>query len=215
VKILLTDNQIVVCVKPTGVLSTDEPNGVPDLVREVLGDQTANVRTVHRLDRTVGGVMLLARTRHAASDLGRQVMERLFEKEYLAVVHGTPTEPLGTFSDLLWREKAERKTYVADVPGEGVREAVLQYRVLGTTQDLSLVRIRLGTGRTHQIRVQFSSRGLPLVGDRKYGVPETEESGIALWSYRLAFEHPKTGERIEISERPPRSWPWTEFTLED
>ena len=214
-ELLRMDNQIIVCIKPAGVLSTDEPGGLPDLVRSALGDAAATVRTVHRLDRAVGGVMLLARTRHAASDLGRQVMERGFEKEYLAVLHGAPEADAGTLTDLLVRNREERKTYVADAPGEGVQEAVLDYRMLGKKDGLTLVRIALRTGRTHQIRAQFSSRGLPLVGDRKYGAPETDSCGIALWSCRLAFDHPKTGERIDVYRRPPLAWPWTEFEIED
>ena len=210
---LLIDNQIIVCVKPAGVLSTDEPGGLPGLVRSALGGECPPVRTVHRLDRAAGGVMLLARTRHAASDLGRQVMARGFEKEYLAVLHGAPDSAAGTLTDLLARNRAERKTYVADAPGEGVQEAVLDYRVLGGKDGLTLVRIALHTGRTHQIRAQFSSRGLPLAGDRKYGAPETDGCDLALWSCRLAFDHPKTGERIDVSQRPPMAWPWTEFEI--
>ena len=209
------DQQTVVCIKPAGVLSTDEPGGLPDLVRVALGDASASVRTVHRLDRAAAGVMLLARTRHAASDLGRQVMARGFEKEYLAVLHGIPDAAAGTLTDLLLRDKAERKTCVVTAPGEGVQEAVLDYRVLGEKDGLTLVRIALHTGRTHQIRAQFSSRGLPLVGDRKYGAPETDGCDLALWSYRLAFDQPKTGERIDVSQRPPMAWPWTEFEIED
>lgn len=209
------DNQIIVCIKPVGVLSTDEPGGMPELLREALGDASAGVRTVHRLDRTTGGVMVLARTRHAASDLGRQMMERRFEKEYLAVVHGVPAETAGTMEDLLQRDRTNRKTIIATAPGEGVQKAVLEYTVLGQADGISLCRIRLHTGRTHQIRAQFSSHGMPLAGDRKYGAPETDACGIALWSYRLAFDQPKTGEHIDVSKRPPDVWPWTDFELED
>lgn len=209
-KILMCDNSILVCEKPAGVLSTDEPGGVPELARAALGDLAADVRTVHRLDRVVGGLMLLARSKAAASALGQQVMEHRFEKEYLAAVHGSPADRSGTFRDLLRRDKAERKTYVTDVPGKDAREAILDYRVLGTAAGLSLLRISLRTGRTHQIRCQCASRGLPLVGDRKYGRPE-DDCPIALWSYRLAFDHPETGRRVELCQDPPAQWPWTEF----
>ena len=212
-KLLLCDKSIIVCEKPAGVLSTDEPGGVPELVRAALGDPGAEVRTVHRLDRVVGGAMVLARTKAAATDLGRQVMDRRFEKEYLAVVHGTPPDSAGMFRDLLRRDKAERKTYVTDQPGKDAREAVLEYRLLQSRAGLSLLRIRLHTGRTHQIRCQCASRGLPLVGDRKYGIL-TDESPIALWSCRLAFDHPETGARVDLELPPPAGWPWTEFDLE-
>ena len=206
------DNSIIVCVKPAGVLSTDEPGGVPSLAREALGDPNAEVHTVHRLDQVVGGAMVLARSKAAASALGQQVMSRRFEKEYLAVVHGAPEADAGTFTDLLWRSKPERKTYVVAEPGKDVQEAVLDYEVLGKTGALSLVRITLRTGRTHQIRCQFSSRGLPLVGDRKYSTLQ-DGCGIALWSHRVAFDHPDTGERIDLRLAPPAVWPWTAFDI--
>ena len=213
-ELLTFDDYIVVCIKPAGVLSTDEPGGVPELVREALGDPAATVRTVHRLDQVVGGVMLLARSRSAASRLGQQVMGRGFEKQYLAVVHGVPGAPAGTLRDLLWRSKPERKTYVVSEPGEGVQEAVLDYTLLGSREGLSLLRITLHTGRTHQIRCQFSSRGLPRVGDRKYGDP-AEDCGIALWSYRLGFDHPHTGERVTVCALPPQiRYPWNLFEIE-
>ena len=209
--ILYKDNWILVCVKPAGVLSTDEPGGLPELLREALGDPTACVRTVHRLDRTVSGLMVLARTRMAAALLSQQVRERQFGKEYLAVVHGDPPDR-GTLRDLLGREPQSHRTYVADAPGKDVREAVLEYEVLARRDGLSLVRVRLHTGRTHQIRVQFASRGWPLVGDRRYGDPE-ELGGIALWSWRLEFTHPKTGEPCVFSRIPPRNAPWDRFPL--
>lgn len=204
------DNRILVCVKPAGVLSTDEPGGLPGLIRKQLGDPQACVRTVHRLDRVVGGLMVLARSRKAASLLSQQVREGNFHKEYLAVLHGVPNAPAGTLTDLLLRSREERKTYVVDTPQKDAQEAVLDYQVLATAQGLSLVRIQLHTGRTHQIRVQFSTRGLPLVGDKKYGDP-SEDCGIALWSYELQFDHPETGQRLTFTKEPPECWPWTLF----
>ena len=209
-EILYCDNEIVVCVKPQRVLSTDEPGGVPELVREALGDPKADVRTVHRLDRVVGGLMVLARSAEAASELSRQIRENAFEKEYLAVAHGAPEYDVGKLYDLLLRDKARKMTMVAACEGKGVQPAVLHYRVIGKKKGLSLVRIRLETGRTHQIRVQFASRGMPLVGERKYSTLE-DDCEIALWSCRLAFTHPKTGKLMEFALEPPAVYPWDCF----
>ena len=208
-ELIYQDADIVVCIKPARVLSTDEPGGLPDLVREALGDPKADVRTVHRLDRVVSGLMVLARNAKAASELSRQIREDEFEKEYLAVVHGCPPDEKATLKDLLGRDKARKMTFVAPEPAKGVQEAVLHYRLLSSREGLSKVRIRLETGRTHQIRVQFASRNLPLVGERKYS-ELNDPCEIALWSYRIAFTHPKTGENMEFSHEPPESYPWTE-----
>ena len=205
-ELLYKDEKILACIKPAGIPSTDEPGGLPELVRAALGVPKATVKTVHRLDQVVSGVMVLARTARAASDLSEQIRSRQFEKEYLAVVHGCPAEPEGTFRDLLWRNKPEKKTYIVTEPGKDAQEAVLDYRVLAQKDGLSLVKIRLHTGRTHQIRAQFSGRGMPLVGDRKYG--RGEPCDIALWSYRVAFCHPKTEEAMEFSKEPPDVYPW-------
>lgn len=208
-KIIYEDNYIAVCLKPCGVLSTDEPGGVPELLRKQLG--TENIRTVHRLDRVVGGMMLLARSRHAASDLGKQIMEEGIGKEYLAVIKGCPENKKGGMRDHLRRDNSEKKTYVSPEAGADTKEAFLEYEVLENRGELSAVRILLHTGRTHQIRAQFSSRGLPLVGDKKYGAGE--ECDIALWSYRLNFVHPKTGERMDLSHMPPDEYPWNLFEI--
>ena len=207
-EILYLDADIVVCVKPQRVLSTDEPGGVPELVRRELGDEKADVRTVHRLDRVVGGVMVLARSASAASELSRQIRENEFGKEYLAVVHGAPGAEEGQLRDLLGRDKARRMTFVAAEPGKEIQEAVLSYRVLNRADDLTRVRIRLHTGRTHQIRVQFASRGMALVGERKYDTRE-DPCEIALWSHMVEFTHPHTGERMIFRKEPPRVYPWT------
>lgn len=209
-EILYCDDRVVVCIKPPHVLSTDEPGGMPDLLRQALGRPDACVRTVHRLDQVVGGLMVFARTKRAAGDLSRQIRQNQFEKEYLAVVHGIPVPACGTMRDLLLRCKQERKTCVVQQPGKDVQEAILHYQTLATAQGMSLVRIQLVTGRTHQIRAQFSARGLPLAGDRKYarqigGDPDWE---IALWSHRVKFDHPRTGEPMEFTQLPPRSAPW-------
>lgn len=204
-QIVYQDRDIVVCVKPPRVLSTDEPGGVPDLVREALGD--TNIRTVHRLDRTVSGLMVLARRSKAAAELSRQIREGEFQKEYVAVIHGSPEEE-GELRDLLLRNKQERKTYVVQEPGKDVQEAILSFQILNRAEAMTRVRIQLQTGRTHQIRVQFSNRGWPLAGDRKYGIPD-EASEIALWSYRLAFKHPYSGRPMEFIMEPPSDYPWS------
>lgn len=204
------DSSILICTKPAGVLSTDEPGGMPELVRTALGDPQACVRTVHRLDRVVSGLMILARSPEVASALSLQIRERRFGKEYLAVVHGQPTEKAGTFTDLLLRSTTERKTYVVHHLEKGVQEAILDYETLAVCNGLSLVRIQLRTGRTHQIRAQFSSRELPLVGDRKYS-ELNDDCNIALWSHRLCFEHPDTGKPMDFVCCPPAIYPWAIF----
>ena len=205
-EIIYQDADIVVCIKPPRVLSTDEPGGLPELLRQELG--TRDFRTVHRLDRVVSGLMVVARNAAAASELSRQIREDRFEKEYQAVIHGRPSETTGRLYDLLLRDKARRMTFVATEPGKDVQPASLTYRLLGSNGALSRVQIRLETGRTHQIRVQFSSRGLPLVGERKYS-ELNDPCEIALWSCRLAFTHPKTGNHMEFIQEPPQEYPWT------
>lgn len=207
-ELIYTDADIIVCIKPARVLSTDEPGGLPELVRVALGDPEADVRTVHRLDRVVSGLMVLARNAPAASELSRQIREDEFQKEYLAVLHGVPNAPSGTLRDLLGRDKARRMTYVAQEPGKGIQEAVLDYRVLNQTERFSRVAVRLRTGRTHQIRVQFASRGLPLVGERKYSTRE-DPCEIALWSHQIGFIHPATGNWMTFTREPPAVYPWT------
>lgn len=206
IDIVYADEDIVVCIKPPRVLSTDEPGGLPELLRKTLGTQ--EFRTVHRLDRVVSGLMVVARNAAAASDLSRQIREDKFEKEYQAVVHGCPQQAEARLTDLLLRDKARRMTVVAQEPGKDVQPAALRYRVLKSNHQLTRVRIQLETGRTHQIRVQFASRGLPLVGERKYSQLD-DPCEIALWSCRLAFVHPKTGKQMEFIQDPPLIFPWS------
>ena len=209
--LLLQEPSFLICLKPARVRSTDEPGGVPELCRQALGDDHADVRTVHRLDQVVSGLMVLARGKKAASELSRQIREGEFGKEYLAVLHGHPGAPCGTLRDLLLRNKAERKTYVVSEPAKDVQEAVLEYETVASAKDFTMVRIRLITGRTHQIRCQFSARGLPLVGDRKYSLNE-DPCEIALWSAKLSFCHPLTGHPLIFQAPPPDEYPWNLFS---
>ena len=135
------------------------------------------------------------------------VREGEFEKHYMAVVHGEAAER-ATLTDLLYRDKARKMTFVTDTPAKGVQEAVLDYERVWYAEGLSKVYITLYTGRTHQIRVQFASRGLPLIGERKYCEPR-DECPLALFSCELGFTHPATGERMHFRAEPPEEWPWT------
>lgn len=208
--ILYQDARIFVCLKPSGVVSTDEAGGMPARIRAWLGDAHACVRTVHRLDAAVAGVMVFARSRAAAAILSQQIRARTFEKEYLAVLCGIPAEPSATLRDWLVYDRDARCARVVPAPERDAREAVLDYRVLAEKDGRALVRVRLHTGRTHQIRAQFSSRGLPLLGDRKYGEPS--DFPIALWSFRLRFAHPQSGEELDFSAAPPDAAPWNTFS---
>ena len=211
IMILYQDKRVIAAIKPAGILSTDEPNGMPDLLRSELGTPQGCIRTVHRLDRVVGGVMVFARSVYAARELSRQIQEHVFVKQYWAVVHGVPKNANGILRDFLIRDRAAKKTMVVSEPGKGIQEAVLEYRVLEAVAGFSLLEITLHTGRTHQIRSQLSYHGFPLVGDRKYGVPDTADH-VALWSCRVGFQHPETGKWIDIVERPPCQEPWNQFT---
>lgn len=200
-ELLYTDNRIVVCLKPAGVLSTDEPGGMPELLRRALGeDETGCVRVVHRLDRPVGGVMVYARSRMADSVLSRQVQAHTFEKDYLAVLEGIPDAPEGVLADLLTRDAAKKQTFVTHTPGPDARPARLSYRVLGVKDGRALVRIRLETGRTHQIRVHLAWRSHPIVGDMIYGhkKPELGLNSQCLHAAALDFIHPRTGKPIHV-----------------
>lgn len=207
IEIIYADEDLVVCIKPARVLSTDEPGGLPELLRETLG--TDDFRTVHRLDRVVSGLMVVARNAKAASELSRQIREDDFQKEYMAVVHGLPTQQSDRLTDLLLRDKARKMTMVVQEAGKDVLPAALRYQVISGNRELTCVRIQLETGRTHQIRVQFASRGLPLVGERKYSQLD-DPCEIALWSCRLGFRHPTTGAFMEFAKEPPKEYPWTQ-----
>ena len=177
-KILFSDRELAVIVKPVGLDSEQE---VPAAIQDKLGGQ---VFPIHRLDKNVGGVMVYARTKQAAAALSKAVQEGTMVKEYVAMVHGAPPEE-GDWTDLLWKDSKKNKVFVVKRERGGVKKARLEFHRL-TAGESSLVRIRLHTGRSHQIRVQFSSRGFPLVGDHKYGSRD-EKTEPMLFSCCIRF----------------------------
>ena len=177
-EILYSDRDLAVCVKPVGLDSEQE---VPAALKEQLGGE---IFPIHRLDKNVGGVMVYARTNQAAAALSKAVQEGSMVKEYVAMVHGTPPES-DDWTDLLWKDSKKNKVFVVKRERGGVKKARLEFRRL-TAGEESLVRIRLYTGRSHQIRVQFSSRGFPLIGDHKYGSRD-EKTAPMLFSCRITF----------------------------
>lgn len=174
IDILYEDRDIVVCIKPIGMDAEHE------LPQELGGE----IFTVHRLDKGVGGVMVYAKNKAAAADLSRQIQAGEMIKEYVALVEGCPQES-GDWEDLLFKDSRKNKVYVVNRKRTGVKAARLTYRRL-SEGERSLVCVRLYTGRSHQIRVQFSSRGFPLVGDHKYGSRGPEKE-IMLFSCYLRF----------------------------
>lgn len=213
-----SDPSVLVCVKPAGCLAEAGPGAnLPSLASAYLAENKLpdEVFTVHRLDREVSGLTVLARSHEAASDLISQFSEHRVEKEYFAVLKGTPAEARAVLEDLLFRDAKRNKSYVVTRERKGVRRAKLEYRLLAEgadgAQPVSLVRIRLFTGRTHQIRVQFASRKLPLLGDGRYGGRDAR-CNIALFSCLLAFDHPKTRRRLRFYQAPDRdAFPWNLF----
>ena len=200
--ILYQDKRIIVAVKPAGVLSTDEPGGMPTLLRAALGDENACIRTVHRLDAAVGGLMVYARSVRAAAILSEQIRTGAFHKEYLAVVHGRPEAASAELRDLLCYDGARRMSRVVTAPGRGVQEAVLDYSLAASDDELSLLRVRLHTGRTHQIREHTAAIGHPLAGDTTYG-GDRALSRPALHSARCALDHPFGRGQLAFSEPLP------------
>ena len=189
--ILYSDRELVACVKPVGLDSESE---FPMKLKEELGGE---IYPIHRLDKNVGGVMIYARTKQAAAALSKTVQDGDMVKEYVALVHGTPPES-GDWEDLLWKDSKKNKVFVVKRQRSGVKKARLEYRTL-RPGDESLVRIRLHTGRSHQIRVQFSSRGYPLVGDHKYG---SRSSGKEPMLFSCCITFPWRGKTMKFESSP-------------
>ena len=206
IRILHYDKNIVVCVKPAGA---DSEKDMPELIRAELeekGIKTEKVFPIHRLDKPVGGVMIYALNKRSASEISEQIAGGAVKKEYLAVVHGASLEDTGVFEDLLFKDSQRNKSYVVKRERKGVKKASLLYEVIDKTEKFSLIKVKLNTGRSHQIRVQFASRKMPLVGDGKYG-SKISGCDIALFSCKITFENGKEFEALPPAEK----YPWNMF----
>lgn len=201
-KILYEDNSVIVCIKPRGISSQADKNGGESMITKLSEHTGGEIYPVHRLDKETGGVMVYAKTKKAAAALSRDIAEHKFYKEYSALVHGIPEREEDTLCDLLFHDRAKNKSYVVKRERTGVKKAELEYNVLETKEikgeRYSLLRVVLHTGRTHQIRVQFGSRKMPLAGDRKYGAKDTCKN-LGLLAAKLKFTHPETGETKEFA----------------
>ena len=209
--ILKETDRLVICVKPVGAASQGEgPKAMPQLLAAQLG---CAVYPVHRLDQAVGGVMVYAKTPQEAARLTQQMGQGGMQKTYLAVLTHCPPERAGVLEDLLYHDRMKNKTYVVKRLRGGVKQAWLRYEIVSERDGLSLARVQLETGRTHQIRVHFASRGCPLLGDGKYGGSDNRCT-CALWSYRLTLRLPG-GKAETFTADPPERFPWTEFALSE
>lgn len=219
-KILYEDKYLIVAEKPVGVESQKSSSGKTDMptllskYRQGKGEDSY-IGVVHRLDTATGGAMIYSKREDITGKLSALVQSGDYKKTYLAVVHGVPEEACGEMRDLLYHDKMKNKSFVCSKKRSGVKEAILNYRVIETVEadsgeKMSLVEIELITGRTHQIRVQFASRKMPLVGDGKYGSRDNRAT-CALWSYRVNFLHPVTNRVIECESQPQEAYPWDMF----
>ncbi len=198
--IIYEDSEIVVAIKEAGLISQASADGTQSMVAVLEEKCACRIYPVHRLDKEVGGVMVYAKTQTAAAELSRQVSEREMKKTYLAVTDNRTGDSEGTMEDLLFFDKQRNKSFVVNRERKGVKKALLHYRLIDSKGDKFLYGVTLETGRTHQIRVQFASRKMPLSGDRKYG--SKSNGAIGLFSSSLSFRHPKTGDDMIFTARP-------------
>lgn len=221
--ILHEDNHIIVVLKPQNVPTCEDSSKDKDLltmIKEYIKetyDKQGNVYLglVHRLDRPTGGVMVFAKSSKAASRLSEQMREGDFEKRYYATLVGTPREEKATLTHYMKKNAVNNMVYVCEPTVEGAKFAELDYKVLESKNDLSLVDVRLHTGRSHQIRVQMNAIGCPVYGDMRYGGEKAKKGYLALWAYYLAFTHPVSKERMVFRVQPPKeNTPWSIFNTE-
>lgn len=221
-KILYEDKYLLVCEKPVGVesqISSKNKEDMPTILskyRQEKGENTY-IGVVHRLDTATGGAMIYSKREDMTGKLSALVQSGDYGKVYLAVVHGKPEEACGEMRDMLYHDKMKNKSFVCAKERKGVKEAILNYRTLETVdvdggERVSLIEIELVTGRTHQIRVQFASRKMPLVGDGKYGSRDNKAT-CALWSHKVRFVHPVTKKVIECVSLPDGGYPWDMFEV--
>ena len=209
IEILFENRDFAVCVKPVGVAS--QCDGAEDMVKLLTEQLKTAVYPIHRLDTAVGGVMVFAKNKKSAASLSKEIAERRFVKTYLAVAEGIPEEKEGHFEDLLFKDSRKNKSYVVNRERNGVRKVSLDYKVLAETDGKTLVKVRLNTGRSHQIRVQFASRKMPLAGDGKYGSRDNR-CQVALWSAEIEFSLGK--EKYIFESKPDFSvYPWNLFVF--
>lgn len=210
VEILFEDKYIVICKKEVGMIS--EESSSDESLPKILKEQTeCEIFTLHRLDKPVGGAIMYAKSKKAAAEFSKLIAENGLSKTYLAVTDSPLSEKNGEMRDLLFKDSRKNKTFVVKRMRKGVKEAVLHYKTLKEKDNHSLLQIKLETGRSHQIRVQFSSRKAPLTGDGKYGSRDNKCT-VALWSASLEFVHPFTNEKISISVSPDENaYPWNLF----
>ncbi len=221
--VLYEDNHIIVVEKPFNMPTQEDESKDPDLlnmVKEYVRIKynkpgEAYIGLVHRLDRVAGGVMVFARTSKAASRLSEQVRNRTFEKEYLTVVEGMLKNDSGELIDFLRKDNNTNTVSVVNKNANGAKEAKLRYDLLESKNGLNLLKVNLLTGRPHQIRVQFSSRQNPIYGDGKYRSSYQSKKGIALWAYRLSFEHPTKKEVMTFELLPQAVTPWDNFRISE
>lgn len=207
IEILFENNDFVVCVKPIGVASQND--NTQDMVK-LLSQQTGSeIFPVHRLDTAVGGTMVFAKNSKIAADLSKQIQNGTFKKRYLAVVSGKPVTDSGVLEDLLFKDSRKNKSYVVKRERKGVKKAKLEYELISHNDGMSLISVFLHTGRSHQIRVQFASRKMPLIGDGKYGSKDNR-CNVALWSSEIAFEY-NSDSFAFLSKPDDRQFPWNLF----
>lgn len=211
IKVLFEDNHLISVIKPNGIPVQKDSSNDEDLQSLTKGylkkkySKPGNVflAMVHRLDRPVGGVMVFAKTSKAASRLSDQIRKGLWKKTYIAVVDGVPEKNKGTLKDYLLKDRATNTVSVVQKGVEGSKEALLEYKVLKTEGSRSMLEIDLKTGRSHQIRVQLSSRKMPIVNDHRYNSQHERGKDIALWSNVLKIIHPVTGEKLSFEAQTP------------
>lgn len=223
IPIIFEDNHLLVVKKPPNILSQEDKTGNPDILTllkekiKLRDNKPGNVflGLVHRLDRPVGGIMVFAKTSKSAARLSEQIRKGEFEKTYLAIVHGRPPKKKDTLVNYLLKDKSTNTVKAVGKGVTGAKKAVMDYSIIGEIEDFSLAKINLYTGRSHQIRVQFSNLGYPLYGDQRYGSKVNKVGQqIALWSHNITCEHPIFKKRISFTSFPKNQKPWSDFALE-